>query len=52
VNLVEAWPRSRANQERSLALLEKAVARVEDAEDWDLQQRIEALRADLAMPTA
>jgi hypothetical protein len=52
VNLVEAWPGSRADQERSLALLEEAAARVVDAEDWDLEQRIEALRADLAMPTA
>ncbi len=52
VNLVEAWPASRADQERSLALLEEAAARVVDAEDWDLEQRIETLRAGLAEPTA
>jgi hypothetical protein len=52
VSLAEAWPGSRADQERSLALLEEAAARVEDAEDWDLEERIDALRAKLARPTA
>lgn len=52
VSLADAWPKNRANQERSLALLEEAAARVEDAEDWDLEERIDALRGELATPTA
>ncbi len=51
VSLADAWPEDRAYQERSLALLEEAAARVEDAEDWDLEPRIEALRAALAKPS-
>ena len=52
VHLAEAWPANRTDQERSLALLEEAARRVEDAEDWDLEQRIEELQAELARPTA
>lgn len=47
VNLADAWPKNRADKERSLALLEEAAARVKDAEDWDLEERIEELRAEL-----
>jgi tetratricopeptide (TPR) repeat protein len=47
VSLAEAWAESRADQERALALLQEAAARVKDGGDWDLEDRIDALRADL-----